>query len=152
MPDGRRGRLAGLAIAVGSCVVGAVVSLMPALVVGIVELFYNSAGGFLILLGGLVHLAPASVMPGGGGSSLPVFQVLGTDTGIVLAQSIIGAVLCVIAAALLLASRSTRKDPKWLVVGICCILAGIAGGWVVALMLVPALVVCGRCLLFGRVV
>ncbi len=118
---------------------------MPALVVGIVELFYNSAGGFLILLGGLINIVPRPALPGGGGggSSLPVFQVLGTETGLVMVRSVTGTVLCVVAAALLISSGAARKEPRWWLVGGCCFLAAIDGGWIVGLTLVPALAVCG---------
>ena len=123
---------------------------MPALVVGIVELFYNSAGGFLVLLGRLVNLVPHPPTAGQGGSSLPALQVLGTETGFVLARSVIGTALCAIAAVLLLASRSDRREPSWLAVGICCVLGAVAGGWIVAATLVPALAVSGLCLLWRR--
>ena len=143
-------RLALVIIALTSCIAGAVVSLMPALVVGLLQLFYNTAGGFLLLLGRLVTLVPDPAVPGQGRSSLPPLQYLGTESGLTLLRSATGTALCAIAAVLLLASRSGRREPGWLAVGLCCGLAAVAGGWTVAATLAPALAASGLCLLSRR--
>ncbi|MEA2776528.1 MAG: hypothetical protein QOF90_1934, partial [Acetobacteraceae bacterium] len=51
-------RVSILVIAVASALAGAVTAVLPALVVALVTLFYNSAGGALILLGDLIGLLP----------------------------------------------------------------------------------------------
>ncbi len=134
-------RLAILAIAVASTLAGAVIAILPALVLALVHLFYDSAGGVLILLGNLLMLLlhPAFA-PGAGGSSLPVFQMLEDHWGIVLFRSLTGAILCSMAFAILINDRGQEKRFAWGVT-ICCALAALIVGHNAALALVPAIAV-----------
>ncbi|MEA2740729.1 MAG: hypothetical protein QOH05_4036 [Acetobacteraceae bacterium] len=142
--------LAVLGIAIASILAGAAISVLPALVIGMVDLFYNSAGGVLILLGSLANLLPHVAVSGAGGSGLPVFQTLGTNTAVVLLRSATGTVLCSIAAAMILASSPDRSHRSWLTIGLCCLAAAIVGGSAVAWALVPALAVSAFRLAYAR--
>ena len=129
---------AALAVALASIVAGAVLSILPALVLGLVTLFYDSAGGVLILLGSLINLLPHPVVPTSGSSPLPEFQMLRSDAAFVLLRASIATVACAVAGAMMVA----RDRRPWIVSGLCCGAAAVAGGWEVALVLIPAIVVC----------
>jgi len=130
--------VAALAVAVASVTAGAVLAILPALVLGLVTLFYDSAGGVLILLGSLVNLLPHPVVPGAGASSLPEFQMLRSDAALVLLRASIATVACAVAGAMMVA----RDRRPWVVSGLCCGAAAVAGGREVALALIPAIIVC----------
>ncbi|HEY0185676.1 MAG TPA: hypothetical protein VGC09_22975 [Rhodopila sp.] len=130
-----------LVVAIASILAAAAISVLPALVVAMVNLFYNSAGGVLILLGSLASLLPNMAVSGPGSSGLPVFQTLGTNTAMIVLRSAAGTVLCSIAAAMILAPPPSRTRRSWLRIGLCCLAAAIVGGQPVAWALVPALAV-----------
>jgi hypothetical protein len=132
-------RLAALVIAAASALAGAVAAVLPALVVGLASLFYNGAGGALIFLGNLVGLLPRPFGVIQGTSSLPVFRQL--DAGAVVLLSVAATVLCSVAAALVVAPTGDGNRRPWLVVGLCCLFAAIAGGHSVALCVIPAVAV-----------
>jgi hypothetical protein len=132
-------RLAALAIAAASAMAGAVAAVLPALVLGFASLFYNGAGGALIFLGNLIGLLPHPLGVIQGPSSLPIFRQL--DTGAVVLLSVAATVLCSVAAALVVAPIGDGDRRPWLVVGLCCLVAAIAGGHSVALCVVPAVAV-----------
>lgn len=134
-----------------SMLAGAVLSVLPALVVGLVRLFYNSAGGVLILLGSLIDLlprpggigpggiGPAGVGPGGGG--MPAFQALDTDTTTVLMQSVLGTVLCAAAFVIVLMAARRRDLSLPFAAAICALAAARLGGRNVAMALAPGMIV-----------
>ena len=138
--------LAPLAVVFASVTVGAVLSIFPALVLGLVTLFYDSAGGVLVLIGSLISLLPHPVVPGAGSSSLPEFQMLRSDAGLVLFRAAISTVSCAVAGAMMIA----RDRRPWVISGLCCGVAAIAGGWEVALALMPAIGVCAGGLIRDR--
>jgi hypothetical protein len=135
-------RLSALVIAVASAFAGAVTAVLPALVVGLVTLFYNSAGGALILLGDLIGLLPHPFGVVQGTSSLPVFQQLDINAGAVVLWSAAATILCSVAAVVIVvAPTPVRNARSWLVTGLCCLLASIAGGRLVALSVIPAIAI-----------
>jgi hypothetical protein len=135
-------RLVALVIAVASALAGAVASVLPALVVGLVSLFYNGAGGALIFLGNLIGLLPHPFAAVQGTSSLPAFRQLGTNVDAVVLRSVAATILCSIAVAtIVVAPTGERNGRPWLVVGICCLLAAIAGGHPVVLSVMPAIAI-----------
>jgi hypothetical protein len=133
-------RYAVFAVALVSLLAGAAIAVLPAIVVGLVNLFYNSAGGILILLGAIVNLLPhpTGPAPGSGSADLPVFQLLTTSTTAVVARSAAATILCAGAFMLLIAPDRRRYRRTWLTAGLCCLMAGLVGGELVALVLMPA--------------
>jgi hypothetical protein len=137
-------------IAVASAFAGAVVALLPALVLAMVSLFYNSFGGVLIFLGSLLSLLPHPVMPGEGGSWLPVFPQLDADNTVILIRSVVATVLCFLASTAMVASWGKQDLPLWLRFGLLCLLAAIAGGGSVAWLVLPAIAISvGQCVRVG---
>lgn len=134
--------LAILVIAVISALMGAVLSVLPALVLGLVTMFYNSTGGILIFLGSLLPTLPHPVIVSNGSSALPIFQQLGGNLGIIMVQSAIATLLCSIAAATMVMSLASGRNGRlWLMVGLCCLFAAIIGGRFVACAVVPAIAI-----------
>jgi hypothetical protein len=133
--------MATLAIAVASILAGAVIAVLPAMVLALVHLFYNSAGGVLILLGNLLMLLPHPALPSApGGSSLPYFQMLQDHLGAVLFRSLSGTILCCAAFAILI--NDDRQDRRLAaIVTACCGLAALIAGHDVAIVLTPAIAV-----------
>jgi hypothetical protein len=130
-----------LAIAVVSTLAGAVIAILPAMIVTLVHLFYNSAGGVLILLGNLLMLLPhPAILPGAGGPSLPLFQMLEDHFGEVLFRSLSGAILCSIAFVTLINDDRQERRVAWAVTA-CCGLAALIAGHDVAIALAPAIAV-----------
>lgn len=80
--------------------------MLPALILGLVTMFYNSAGGFLIFLGSLIPVLPHPVIAGHGSSGLPAFQQLDSDPGIVMLRSGAATLLCSIAATMMMVRPS----------------------------------------------
>jgi hypothetical protein len=146
----RRLHVVALAIAAASTLAGAVVAIFPALVIGVVTLFYDSAGGVLILLGSLISLLPHPPATPQGGSALPIFQTLETGTGAVLLRSITATISCTMAFALLIASPRRADRRIWLIIGSCCVVASIAGEHAVAMTLLPAFLASISQLLLGH--
>ncbi|HYZ21082.1 MAG TPA: hypothetical protein VE690_02890 [Rhodopila sp.] len=128
-----------VAVAGASALAGAALSVLPALVVALVTLFYNSAGGLLILLGSLINLLPRPSVPGAGASSLPMFQVLQTGTAAVLSRSAAGTILCAAAFVLLVTPSRRQSRLVWLGITACAVLAAILGGRIIAWTLAPAI-------------
>jgi hypothetical protein len=120
---------------------GAVAAVLPALVVGFVSLFYNGAGGALIFLGNLIGLLPRPFAAVQGTSSLPPFRQLGINVDAVVLRSVAATILCSVAVAIVVVPTAGRNGRSWLVVGICCLLAAIAGGHPVALSVLPAIAI-----------
>jgi hypothetical protein len=143
-------RLGALAVAVASALAGAVAAVLPALVVGFVSLFYNGAGAALIFLGNLIGLLPHPFAAVQGTSSLPAFQQLGTNVDAVVLRSVAATILCSVAVAIAVAPAGGRNSRSWLVVGICCLLAAIAGGHPVALSVMPAIAISIGHLIYPR--
>jgi hypothetical protein len=134
-------RLALLAIAVASTLAGAVIAILPALVLALVHLFYDSAGGVLILLGHLLMLLlQPALTPSAGGSSLPVFQMLRDHPEMVLFRSLTGAILCSVAFVILINDRGQERRFAWAVTA-CCALAALIVGHNAAIALLPAIAV-----------
>ncbi|HVY15181.1 MAG TPA: hypothetical protein VHB27_08140 [Rhodopila sp.] len=123
-----------LAVAAASILAGAVIAILPALILSLVHLFYDSSGGILILLGNLLKLLPHPAFTPGAGGGLPIFQALEDHVGLVLFRSLTGAVLCSIAFTMLIARRR-----GWLVAACCCV-AGLIAGHGAILALIPAIV------------
>ena len=134
-------RIAALVIAAASALAGAVTAVLPALVIGLVSLFYNGVGGALLFLGNLIGLLPHPFGTIQGTSSLPAFQQLHTNADVVVLRAVVATILCSVAAALVVAPRGGGDRRPWLTVGICCLLAAIVGGHSVALSVIPAVVV-----------
>ncbi len=134
-------RVLGLVVALASSLLGAVLAVLPALVVGFVTLFYNSAGKALIFLGNLIGLLPNPFGAAGGGSSLPMFQQLDTHAGAVVLGSVVATILCSTATAVIVVSAQGRSGRHWLAVGLCCVAAAIAGGRAVMLSVIPAIAI-----------
>lgn len=138
-------RLIPTVVAALSALSGLVLAVLPALVVGFVTLFYNSAGGVLIFLGNLIGLVPDRLGTRPGGSSLPLFQQLDTHAGAIVLRSASAAILCSIALVAAVASLHAAPARKgssrpWLLVGSCCLLAAMVGGQMVTLAVLPAIV------------
>jgi hypothetical protein len=130
-----------LAIAVASTLAGAVIAILPAMILALVHLFYNSAGGVLILLGHLLMLLPhPAFSPSAGGPSLPLFQTLEDHLGEVLFRSLSGTVLCSIAFAILINDDRQERRFAWPVTA-CCGLAALIAGHDAAIALTPAIAV-----------
>lgn len=124
------------ALAIVSALAGAVVSLLPAVVIALVNLFYNSAGGVLILLGSLISLLPFPAGAGTGGSShLPYFQTLGSSVLLVAARSVGATGLCCLGFALLVGGG---RRPAWPAIIACCAGAALLGGTDTAVAVAPA--------------
>lgn len=135
-------RFAVLVTAITSAVMGAVLSVLPALILALVTLFYNSTGGILIFLGSLLFTLPHPVITGHGASTLPVFQHLNSDPVTVLLRSATGTLLCSIAAVVMIVvPRRGRSSRFWLMVTLCCLFAATAEGHSVALSVVPAMAI-----------
>jgi hypothetical protein len=135
-------RRAGLAIAIASTAAGAIIAILPALVVAIVNLFYDSAGGVLILLGSLITLLPhPALAPAGGGSSLPAFQTLDAHVGLVLLRSLSATVLCSAAFAAIAGECRRGSRTPWLTVAGGSLGAAIIAGHAAAIALSPAIAI-----------
>src|SRR6201996_9491745 len=149
-----RSRFVVLVVALTSLLAGAAIAVLPAMVLGLVKLFYNSAGGILILLGSIVNLLPhpSGAGSGAGSSDLPMFQLLTTSTTAVIIRSAAATVLCAIALMLLIAPDRRQARQSWLTAGLCSVLAALTGGELVALVLVPAFLAIGTELVAGRAV
>jgi hypothetical protein len=128
-------------VTVVSALAGAVVAVLSALVVGLVSLFYNGAGGALIFLGNLIGLLPRPFVAVSGTSSLPAFRQLGANVDAIVLRSVAATILCSVAVAIVVASTGGLNGRSWLAVGICCLLAALAGGHPVALSVMPAIAV-----------
>jgi hypothetical protein len=134
-------RVSILVIAVASALAGAVTAVLPALVVALVTLFYNSAGGALILLGDLIGLLPYPFGVVQGTSSLPVFQQLNTNTDAVVLRSAAATLLCSVAAVVVVAPTRVRDAQSWVVMGLCCLFASVVGGRSVTWSVIPAIAI-----------
>jgi hypothetical protein len=134
-------RVSILVIAVASALAGAVTAVLPALVVALVTLFYNSAGGALILLGDLIGLLPYPFGVVQGTSSLPVFQQLNTNADAVVLRSAAATLLCSVAAVVVVAPTRVRDAQSWVVTGLCCLFASVVGGRSVAWSVIPAIAI-----------
>ena len=130
-----------LVVAVASAFAGAVTAVLPALVVGLVTLFYNSAGGTLILLSDLIGLLPLPLGAVHSTSSLPVFQQLNTNGDAVVLRSAAATILCSVAAVVVVAPTRVGNARSWVVMGLCCLLASIVGGRSVAFSVIPAIAI-----------
>lgn len=107
----------------------------------LIHLFYDSAGGVLILLGNLLKLLPHPDLPtGSGGSSLPIFQRLEDNMGVVLFRSLASAILCSTAFVILVSVRRQERRLAWLVAA-SCIVAALLAGHGAGIALVPAIAV-----------
>ncbi|HQT78977.1 MAG: hypothetical protein B7Z80_20435 [Rhodospirillales bacterium 20-64-7] len=143
--------LAIVVIAAASTLAGAVVAIFPALVIGIVTLFYDSAGGVLIILGSLISVLPHPSSTGQGDSSLPIFQTLETGNSFVLLRSATATIACATAFALLVAPHRRCDRRIWLTAGLCCLLASIVGERTLAIVLLPALLASVSQIVSGRI-
>ena len=128
-----------LAVVSASTLAGAVLSVLPALVIGLVTLFYNSAGGVLILLGSLISVLPHPSAAAQGASSLPVFQILESGSAAALSRSAVGTILCSIAFTLVATPKRRQHTSIWLAIAACAALAAIAGGRIVGWTQAPAI-------------
>jgi hypothetical protein len=134
-------RVSILVIAVASALAGAVTAVLPALVVALLTLFYNSAGGALILLGDLIGLLPYPFGVVQGTSALPVFQQLNTNADAVVLRSVAATLLCSVAVVVVVAPTRVRDAQTWMVMGLCCLFASVVGGRSVAWCVIPAIAI-----------
>jgi hypothetical protein len=125
-------------IAIASLLAASVVAIFPALIMLIVTLFYDSAGGVLVLLGSLISVLPHPTAPAQGGGGLPMFQVLQTGTRGLLVRSVLGTGACALALGLFIGCRRGRDRRPLLIALLCCLVASVACGWIVAAGLAPA--------------
>jgi len=130
-----------LVVAVVSSLLGAVLAVLPALLIGFVTLFYNSAGGALIFLGNLIGLLPNPFGAVQDAASLPVFQQLDTHAGAVMLGSAVATILCSTAVAAIVVPAQGRSGRHWLTAGLCCIVASMTGGRAVTLSVIPAIAI-----------
>ena len=136
----RKLRLLVVIAAVSGVLAGAGLAMLPALVLGMVTMFYNGTGGILIFLGSLIPAMPHFADVGQGRSALPVFQQLESSPTTVILRSLAVTTLCAVAVALIMATYRRRSDGRfWLMAGLCCLLAAVAGGRLVAFCLIPAI-------------
>lgn len=128
-------------IAIASAAAGAVLAVLPAVVIALISLFYNSLGDVLTLIGTFIGLIPGDPLPSQGSGAAPVFPFLHAGMTLTILRSVAATALGSVATFMLVSTPAMRPRGAWIAIGLCCAAAAAIGGHQASVVLLPAIVV-----------
>lgn len=128
-------------VAIASAAAGAVLAVLPAVIIVLISLFYNSLGDVLTLIGTFLGLIPGNPLPSQGSGAPPVFPFLHVGMTVIVLRSVAATALGSVATFMLVTTRAIQPRGFWVGIGLCCVAAAVIGGHQAGLVLLPAIVV-----------